>query len=276
MSEILLQAPECISLYEGTDSHIICLEEIAGYLSEKVPGIKVEVKSDPFQYVLSKHPAAEKDAEIRTVAAILAKGKIRNLYERETPFEPLPGEIRFEEKWLLDQGHKPQGVFYDGIALADVYFSALEKGKGNFKNLHIVFTKQLFGTWDNANRRYHARVSLYGEPCILSTTGAVEAPAKPRGFYFEKRQGVDVARLKHKFKDKFLDYGDSRLTEVLKGYALQALFYFCTGNPFCEDTHCRLFNAHWQEDLIRSQLCGEYELCPSHDEMLMKIRSGSP
>ncbi|MFC1860594.1 DUF6775 family putative metallopeptidase, partial [Chloroflexota bacterium] len=112
----------------------------------------------------------------------------------------------------------------------------------------------------------------YGVPSIISTTGLVEAPAKPREYYLLKQQyerlGKDLTELKERFKGRFIDYEDERLTEVMKGYAMQAILYALTGDPFCEDKDCRLYNAHWQEELIFAQLGGEYEFCGRHTRIL--------
>jgi hypothetical protein len=113
---------------------------------------------------------------------------------------------------------------------------------------------------------------VYGIPSIISTTGVVEAPAKPREYYLLKQQygmlGKDPLELKDRFKGRFIDYEDERLTEVMRGYAMQAVFYSLIGDPFCEDKGCRLYNAHWQEELIFAQLEGEYEFCPRHTELI--------
>jgi hypothetical protein len=44
-----------------------------------------------------------------------------------------------------------------------------------------------------------------------------------------------------------------------------------TGEPFCEERECRLFNAHWQEDLLHAQLDGGSDLCAKHERMLAEI-----
>ena len=76
---------------------------------------------------------------------------------------------------------------------------------------------------------------------------------------------------KGKFKGKFIDYKDRRSNEVLKGYIAQALFFHITGEPFCSQKNCRLYNAHWQEDLIFSQIkSGEF--CAKHRKVLSKIK----
>jgi hypothetical protein len=62
------------------------------------------------------------------------------------------------------------------------------------------------------------------------------------------------------------------MTEVLKGYVLQALFFHLSGNPFCEDPDCRFFNSHWQEEVLRTQIDGRYEFCPVHEDILNRLR----
>jgi len=48
---------------------------------------------------------------------------------------------------------------------------------------------------------------------------------------------------------------------------LQAIFYYMTGDAFCDSLDCRLNNAHWQKDLLYSQLkIGK--LCDKHQALL--------
>jgi hypothetical protein len=53
---------------------------------------------------------------------------------------------------------------------------------------------------------------------------------------------------------------------------MQALLYLITGEPFCNDPICRLFNAHWQHELIHAQLESLYEFCPEHQSFLDRLR----
>ena len=64
---------------------------------------------------------------------------------------------------------------------------------------------------------------------------------------------------------------DERLTGIVKGYAMQAFFYHTTFDPFCDDKNCRLFNAHWQEDMMHAQLDGE-DICGKHRRVLEGIK----
>jgi hypothetical protein len=144
----------------------------------------------------------------------------------------------------------------------------------------VVFTNQLLATWDDG--RYHLRVAVFGFPSLLSTTGLVEAPAKPREFYVIKQQyaalGMHdaIGELERELGKRMLMHEDPRLTEVVKGYVMQALFYHLTGDPFCEDKGCRLFNAHWQEEVIEAQLSGDCQFCPRHQSMLDELKEREP
>lgn len=53
---------------------------------------------------------------------------------------------------------------------------------------------------------------------------------------------------------------------------MQAVVYYLTGDPFCEDRGCRLYNAHWREEMIYAQLESGYEFCARHEEVLGRMR----
>ena len=138
----------------------------------------------------------------------------------------------------------------------------------------MFYTNKLTCTYDYNDYRYHGRDLIGANPCIISTTGIIEAPAKPRKYYFELMtnftQGVNVDTVKEKYKGQYLEYHDTRLSKIIEGYLLQAIFYYETGQSFCENENCRLFNAHWQKDLLKSQLeIGQ--LCQNHQDVLNKI-----
>lgn len=68
------------------------------------------------------------------------------------------------------------------------------------------------------------------------------------------------------FTGRILECDDSRIIEVMKRYALQAVLYHLTGNASCENRNCRLFNAHWQEEVIHAQVENGI-LCEYHTEI---------
>ena len=80
-------------------------------------------------------------------------------------------------------------------------------------------------------------------------------------------QGLNLESIKKKYQGMYLEYHDAKLSQVVEGYLLQAIFYYLTGDPFCDKRECRLFNAHWQKDLLYSQL-EIAKLCDKHQEIL--------
>ena len=162
-------------------------------------------------------------------------------------------------------------VMYDGFEVQNIIYDVITKNDSDQNNLHIVFTNRLICTYDTADSRYHGRTVICSNPAIISTTGMIEAPARPREYYFEamkcKMQGLDIQNVKKNYSGKFLDYHDKRLSKISEGYLLQAIFYYMTGDAFCDSLDCRLNNAHWQKDLLYSQLkIGK--LCNKHQALL--------
>ena len=162
-------------------------------------------------------------------------------------------------------------VMYDGFELQNIIYDVITKNDSEPNNLHIVFTNRLICTYDATDSRYHGRTVICSNPAIISTTGMIEAPARPREYYFEamkcKMQGLNIQDIKKKYSEKFLDYHDNRLSKISEGCLLQAIFYYMTGDAFCDSLDCRLNNAHWQKDLLYSQLkIGK--LCDKHQALL--------
>ena len=259
-------AIEKIILYDEGIAEMLDLGGIAKYLEDKLSGVEVEVRGNPFAFWPEKSPDyARKLASIKIQDV---SGKIAS--ERE----PLYGEISYERKRILEKT-RAFGVIYDGFQLQRVFSELIVPEERSLQIVHILFTNRLFATWEESDKRYHVRTSVYGFPSVISTTGLVEAPARPREYYLLKQQykmqGRDLSQLKERFKGRFLDYDDERLTEVVKGYAMQTLFYHLVGDPFCPDKGCRLYNAHWQEELLFAQLESGYELCGQHARLLNSL-----
>lgn len=154
-----------------------------------------------------------------------------------------------------------RGKFYDGYWVQRILYRTLaEKVADEIKSgfIHLIFTSLLFGTFEN--RRYHARVVLMGTPALVSTSGLVEAPAKPKEYYYIKgrliQTGGDVSELDNMYKGRFVEYDDPKISSILPSYALQAIGYEITGNAFCEDPQCCLFNSHWQGEVLKVQYNG--------------------
>ncbi len=237
-------------------------EEIKGYLERGVRGAAVEMRGD-----FIRHHAGDSTDEI---AAELAGIRVTDVTRPFEYNEPLYGEIEYEKR-VLSGGTRPFGVLYDGTELHGILQSLIAEEERNLDNVHIILTDRFFGTFDEDDLRYHARVVVCGFPSIISTTGVVEAPAKPREFYIEKqllgRDEIALEELKKRFEGRFIDYGDPRMPEILKGYAMQAISYQAFGEAFCDDPNCRLYDAHWQVEMIKAQLEG-VEFCERHERLV--------
>jgi hypothetical protein len=251
--------------------------ELAGYLRGQLPGPRVEVRPPLVASYLEGLPPDEREAAIGRLAEGFAAIKIRDPMTQGQDFSALHGEVAYERRRLTSP--RPAfGLLYHGEGVMRLLEEMLPLQERNLSFLHIVLTSQLLGTWGQG--RYHLRAAVYGFPSLLSVTGMIEAPAKPREFYLLKQQyaaaGVPdaVVELEQDLGERVLRHEDPRLTEAMKGYVMQALFYHIVGDPFCEDKGCRLYNAHWQEEVIGAQLGGDYQLCPHHQGLLDEMRRG--
>ena len=267
-----------IFLYDEPLAATLDVRELGRWLQGRV-GAPGEVRPPFTGWALSLLPDSERPRALDEMALDFARAKVRNAAQRDYSFEPLPGEIAYERRRLSGESGA-FGLLYDGEFLAVALRRRIAAGERRLSDLHVVLTNQLIGTWEPGDRRYHARVSVYSMPSLLSTTGVVEAPAKPREFYLLKRQyaalGMDDAaavELEWRFRGRFITHDDPRLTEVLKGYVAQASVYALTGEPFCAQKSCRLYNAHWQEELIEAQLTGP-GFCAEHERMLTELAHG--
>lgn len=172
----------------------------------------------------------------------------------------------FEKQSKPSDGTMP---LYDGFVLQRILAEMIPAKEG--AHVHIVLTDLLTCTFSKDDWRYHARTVVCGTPSIISSAGIVEAPAKPREFYLAQ---PDISSLKKKFAGRFIDYGDDRMAAAAAACALQALFFFIMdGEPFCDDRGCMLYNAHWQEELIRMIERGA--LCRRHRQTANKFNKRS-
>ena len=189
-------------------------------------------------------------------------------------------------------GDGPDGGFaamYDGFALCDAASEAIGAGPGPIRTdpatLHVVFTGVLACTFDEGDQRYHARTLVGANPFLVSMQGIVEGPARPRGYYTERLAGLYAAAMaggrargaggaqaKDAGKYDYVTRGDCRMPDIARGYLLQAVAYFETGEAFCQDDACRMYNAHWQSELIRTQVSSP-RLCSRHRKMVDEMKA---
>lgn len=187
-----------------------------------------------------------------------ARARVLSPYDRETGNTML-GIVRYEERALEDPA-RAGGVIYDGIALQRALNDRLPDDERGLNHLHVPLLDRVLGTWGAHDGRWHKRVTVLGQPALVSVPGLYEAPAKPEAYYKEQQRHAMLSGdtpprevLESAVDGAFLVEDDPRTTDALKGYVLQAYHYLSTGEAFCEDEGCRLFNAHRQPALVRSQ-----------------------
>lgn len=245
-----------IILYNEPTVPEIQIEKIKQFITDTFQ-INVEIKDNFFESL--------EDTSFEKIAS----ARIFDLKKQFKKHIPTQEEIQIERE-NQDRSDQDVMTLYDGFELQNIIAKNISITDNT---LHIIFTNKITATFDESDFRYHARALINSNPTIISTTGIIEAPAKPKQYYLDLMTNFSeekIEEIKEKYKGEFLEYHDSRLSDIIEGYALQAIMYYATGDAFCENKDCRLFNAHWQKDLFYSQLENK-KLCYKHEEKLKEI-----
>lgn len=269
-------AVKSVTIYSEPRYRAVDFDEIAAYVRDKLPHARIEVRPPLLEQPPIASGNGSEEERLERLAQALARAKVKRMDAPVPPYQAvLPGELDYERRRLANSSSMVYGLLYDAFILSALYRKELGELESRLDTVNVVFTNQLIGTWDDSDLRYHARTIVSGAPSIISLSGIVEAPAKSQGYYLA-RQGAEVLglgeeekmELARSFADDCLEQGDPRMSDVVKGYLMQAVAYRITDEPFCSDPHCRLFNAHWQRELLEAQLGGDYEFCEKHRNAL--------
>ena len=216
-----------VAIYDESNVPQICAEKLATFLRTTF-GIKVEIYSQ-LSYTLDD----------------ILQCTIKNM------LRPIEHQI--------DQGtHTDSVLMYDGISLQQAFTKMIPQEHQRSDWLHVIFTAKLVGTYDYDGCKYHSRALIGANPAIISTTGIIEAPARPRSYYISQ-----ATKVPYDGWNDWIEYKDTRLEYAAKAYLMQALVYYATGSSFCKDPKCILYNAHWQQELVKSQI-ESGSLCAKH------------
>ncbi|MFQ5941294.1 MAG: DUF6775 family putative metallopeptidase [Nitrososphaerales archaeon] len=264
-----MQRVKYVYLYNEPSSKTLNINGVAEYVRRMV-NCNVDVRREFFTHFL-------KHKNIDYVADKIVSTKVLDTRKQFTKHNSLPIEIKFEKKVISTPSKRFLGILYDGFELQRIFNELIPEEENTLEQLHIVFTNRLLCTYGENDSRYHYRTIICGYPTIICTSGIIEAPAKPREFYFLQQLYASIGNtnldeIKEKFRGRFIDYDDPRFSEVIKGIVLQGLFYHIAGNPFCEKKECILLNAHWQEDLIACQI-NIGTLCDDHLKILQNFNN---
>ena len=256
-----------IILYDEPSIAEINIQSLVSFLKKTIP-VEVIVKDNFFSKFTSEQIYK------------ISETRIFDINKKFEYYVPNGCDLESEKKFCsnskaMEETMKPEDassisdvVMYDGFEMQKIIRNQLAIDN---QTLHIILTNRFTCTFDESDSRYHGRAVICANPAIISTTGIVEAPAKSKKFYIEamasKAQGLDIEPIKDKHKGEYLEYHDKRLSKIIEGYLLQVIFYVLTGESFCDYLDCRLNNAHWQRDLLYSQI-EISKLCDRHQEIL--------
>jgi len=245
-----------VSLYRAPTT-VADADAIAGWLRERLDGVAVDVRG--------RFLDTRRDDEL---AEAFAEARVLDPYDRETGNTML-GIVRYEER-AIEHPERAGGVLYDGQAVQRALNARLPDDERGLDHAHVVLLDRALGTWGDHDGRWHKRVTVLGQPALVSVPGLYEGPAKPESYYRAKQKHALIAGdapprevLEEQVEGDFLVADDPRTTECLKGYVLQAVDYLATGGAFCEDEGCRLHNPHRQPGVVRAQL-DEPAFCERH------------
>ena len=168
---------------------------------------------------------------------------------------------------------------YDGFILQNYYGQFLSPFELKLDDIHILIIDKLVCTFDLTDHRYHARTIVCGMPSLISTSGIVEGPAKPKEYYYKKifysQQPDELENIDDEFKNTCIQYDDERINSVIEGLICQSIFYnLMSANPFCKYDFCRLYNAHWQEELISIHI-DQRRFCSEHEKILKNYQKNT-
>ncbi|MEE8374477.1 MAG: DUF6775 family putative metallopeptidase, partial [Dehalococcoidia bacterium] len=162
-----MKQPAHVYLYAERTGKAVDLLEIRDYVKETLPSLDVTIREGFVNF----HAGNLTEDVLSRTAQDFASAKVRNLSKELDDFQPLPGEIAYEHRRISDPDNKAWGILYDGYVVMGILRQLIPPAERNLSHVHLVFTNQLFGTWDENDRRYHARVSVYGFPSVISTAG---------------------------------------------------------------------------------------------------------
>ena len=246
-----------IILYDCSSDSKLEPTKIVNFLKKIFP-IKIEIRKNIIE---------------STNHALMNKIFKTRIYDLKKPFKRK--NEKEQEIISLKEINNKEKEIHDGFEFCNMLRELIPENENKINILNIFFIDYLIGTFSEDDFRYHARAMVGSNPIIISMSGIIEAPAKPKQYYLDKMTnsmtGIEED-LNEKYKGEFLEYNDSRISNIVEGYVLQAILYLETGDPFCKHRHCRLYNAHWQKDLLFAQLESR-KFCKKHSKIIERLQT---
>ncbi len=255
---------ERMYVYDAPDTAGLDVAEVAAYLGDLMPSLAMHIRTDFFTQHLARFDDEQVETLTRELAARLQEREVTNLVSPEDR-ELLPP---------VAPGERDLDSVYPAEGLQEVLAPLIPEGERGPAHLHLVFLSQCIGHWSGQQREFSLQIIQPGEPTLISTSGFIEAVRLPREYDFRRAQllafglGGALDDLDEQFADRTLTYGDPRVTEAAKGYALQAVFGHLFGEIGCEDPTCRLHEAASADEMAAAQFGADAALCERHARML--------
>ena len=243
-----------VRIYDAPTT-VVETEDVASWLRDRLADVEW-ADGSPTVTVEERFLAAH---STDALPEAFARARVLSPYDRETG-NTMAGIVRYEERALVDPAREG-GVLYDGLQVQRALNDALPADDASLDTAHVVLLDRALGTWGDHDGRWHKRVAVLGQPGLISVPGLYEAPAKPEAYYKEKQRHALLSGdtpprevLENQVEGEFLIEDDPRTTDAIEGYVLAAIHFLATGEAFCETAGCRLFDAHYQSDVIDAQL----------------------
>lgn len=255
-----------VDIYRAENADSVDLSTAQDYLKSYFPTVVVSIRPRALGLI--------KGTRTDEFSRLLALARVKDPSKLDQPFQPMYGEIEYERR-LIEEDARAGGVVYDGRKLSGVFAELIPRR--DLSSCSMVVTDRLISTFSRDDLRHHLRTAVFGFPSIISVPGIVEAPARPREYYILRQQleaeGAGesaIAELKRSLKERFIDFEDPRIPDVMRGLVLQCAMFHLTLRPFCSNKGCMLYNSHWQEELIASEVTGQ-TLCRRHAKEIKEL-----
>ena len=177
--------PRFIHINQATSvpAAVVDAKIVAEEIDKLFPSCKIDIRP-PFRYE----------------EMMIEHAKIADIKQ---PFEKQPNQERDNMTMMTIP-------LYDGFVMQKMFAEMIPIEELSLDHIHIILTTLLTCTFSEDDWRYHGRAVICGTPSIISITGIIEAPAKPREFYLAQLDGMaaDNGSLKKKFAGRFIDYND--------------------------------------------------------------------
>ena len=177
-----------IYLYDDPDSQGLDIDYLAGYLASELARVEVGVRTDFITHHLARFSEEERErleAELRRQLEGATVGALA--HAQEPPITESRDDTDLQE-------------MYVARSLQAAMRLLIPQEEADMAQLHIIFCSDLVGEFDAQSgpscdtvRTLQAGVAALGSPTIISTSGLIEAPRRPREYYF-KRTVPDVGR----------------------------------------------------------------------------------